>query len=405
MSKGPRRGVTAALAAAVTFGLVGVLPAQPALSSVAPLHFLFNVSCLSAANCMAVGQTAAALKGVTGTYSILAERWDGARWSVVPSQTPPGPLIVASLHAVSCVSATFCMAVGLYSEIGPDGPANEGLVETWDGHAWRIVDGPASAAALLDVRCLNSTDCNVVGDSTPVTGAKAGDVYDALAAGWDGANWAQQPITGIELKDTAITSIACARDRLCLALGATQVNTPSGGQEPVALRLTSGRWVALAAPPAAPPIEHPALSCSTLGLCMAAGVTSAHVPAIERWDGRGWSSVAAPRTPTGQVLSLDVVSCYSKAGCTAVGQSVGATRGTVRNQAASWNGHNWSVVPMVTPARTNQSELTGLACISAQYCEAVGWAQPNPTAADHLPSSVPEVETWNGTSWTSQATP
>ena len=297
------------------------------------------------------------------------------------------------------------MAVGLYSDMAPDGPANEGLVETWDGRTWRIIDSPGGAAALLDVRCLSSTDCIVVGDSTPINGAQVGDVYSALAARWDGSNWAQQPITGTGLNDTAVTGIACTEDGRCLALGTTEANTGWGSPVPLALKLESGRWVALAAPPTAPPIEHPALSCSAQGLCMAAGVTSAYVPGIERWDGRGWFLVPAPRSPTGQTVSLDLVSCYSKSSCTAVGQSQGATRDTVRNQAAAWNGSRWTVVPMVTPVSTNQSDFTGLACLSAVHCEAVGSTQPVPRGGDQVPSSVPEVEGWNGTSWTSQATP
>ena len=190
----------ALLTAAATFGLVGILPAQPALSSTARLHVLFNVSCLSSSDCMGVGQTVGPGRVVDGLlsdiYSILAERWDGARWSVVPSQTPPSPVTLTSLHAVSCVNTRFCMAVGLYSDMAPDGPANEGLVETWDGRTWRIIDSPGGAAALLDVRCLSSTDCIVVGDSTPINGAQVGDVYSALAADGTGPTGPNSPSPG-----------------------------------------------------------------------------------------------------------------------------------------------------------------------------------------------------------------
>lgn len=67
------------------------------------------VSCAAAASCLAVGQTAA---------GSLAELWDGSSWRGLPVPTDK-PML-----AVSCPSATMCMATAV------------GTVLKWDGTSW-----------------------------------------------------------------------------------------------------------------------------------------------------------------------------------------------------------------------------------------------------------------------------
>src|SRR5438128_757589 len=63
------------------------------------------VSCVSASYCIAVGSRFRGLVDHT-----LAERWDGATWSVLPTKTRGDRR--SGLTGVSCVSETFCVAVG-----------------------------------------------------------------------------------------------------------------------------------------------------------------------------------------------------------------------------------------------------------------------------------------------------
>ena len=68
--------------------------------------YMDAVSCVSAAACMAVGHYI----GGSGALRTLAESWDGARWSVVP--TPNRGRGGNALLAASCVLEGACMAVG-----------------------------------------------------------------------------------------------------------------------------------------------------------------------------------------------------------------------------------------------------------------------------------------------------
>lgn len=69
---------------------------------------LNGVSCLSRADCIAVGG------------GPLAERWDGMSWATQPVPGPAGKMAV--LAGVSCPSAHQCVAVGDY--VGPDNAAD-----------------------------------------------------------------------------------------------------------------------------------------------------------------------------------------------------------------------------------------------------------------------------------------
>ena len=63
-----------------------------------------SVSCVSASDCVAVGNTN------TGPGAALGMVWDGTEWSIVTS--PNASASFDMLFSVSCASATECVAVG-----------------------------------------------------------------------------------------------------------------------------------------------------------------------------------------------------------------------------------------------------------------------------------------------------
>ncbi len=69
------------------------------------------MSCTSGTSCTAVGSLSN-----TG----LAEHWDGTSWTVQPTPVPKhGTATYADLLGISCLSATYCTAVGLYNRGQP----------------------------------------------------------------------------------------------------------------------------------------------------------------------------------------------------------------------------------------------------------------------------------------------
>ncbi len=88
---------------------------------------LTDVACPSARFCVAIDAGGRAL------------RWNGHRWSA-PTSIGGGPV------AVSCASASSCLAVGKGSA-------------RWDGHRWHAVANPQHAWLLTGVDCVTATYC------------------------------------------------------------------------------------------------------------------------------------------------------------------------------------------------------------------------------------------------------
>jgi hypothetical protein len=103
---------------------------------------LFAATALSPSDVWVVGDQ----EGADGVFQTLAEHWNGATWTVVPTPDP-GPS-GNHLYAVDAVSPDNVWAAGQQLGEFPD----NGLVEHWDGHSWSVVPMPAAttASVMLD---------------------------------------------------------------------------------------------------------------------------------------------------------------------------------------------------------------------------------------------------------------
>jgi hypothetical protein len=152
---------------------------------------LWSVSCLAAAACLAAGDTGEN-GSPTGDAHALAERWDGRAWVIQRVPEPPGTAY-SSLKGISCSSPVACTAVGEAVLGLPAGTVT--LAERWNGKTWTIQHTPnpphsnfpgAATATLNAVSCPSATTCVAVGRSD--TGA--------LAELWNGTTWAIQHLPG-----------------------------------------------------------------------------------------------------------------------------------------------------------------------------------------------------------------
>ncbi len=159
-------------------------------------------------------------------------------------------------------------------------------------------------------------------------------------------------------------------------------------------------------------VQLDAVSCISANACLAVG--SSHNPAAalgegdtlsERWDGSRWTIQAtpAPGAVSGAGNSLADVSCVGSGVCFAVGSSSlsdGVENGT-SPLLERWNGRGWSLVQK--SSKNHVEALSGVSCVSAHACVAVGFV--NDTGSGALDGSVPVVERWNGRRWISGRAP
>jgi hypothetical protein len=342
---------------------------------------LSAVSCASATACVAVGGYDA--RDDEGTEpSTLAEHWDGEQWAV---QVMP-ELDLASLAAVSCTSATACTAVGT-SEV------NGLLAEHWDGEQWTVQATPEPGEGLTGIACTSATACSAVG--TNGLGA-------VLAEAWNGKTWSSQPIRN--RLGATLLAISCASVRTCATVG-SHVDE-ARDQLTLAERWNGASWAVQPTfsshAATAQPNSLAGLTCTSARACMAVGTFGglaspfAAVGALaEAWNGRRWA-IRRPRNPAGTLnVTLAGVSCTSARACTAVGGYVNSRSLEGLTLAERWNGRRWAIQFPRNPVPYSEhfNSLAGVSCVSATACTAVGSFTVQSEAARPL------AEHWNGRKW------
>jgi hypothetical protein len=340
------------------------------------------------------------------------------------TQTAPAPadLSDSALGPVSCVSASWCMALG-----AADNGENAGgtalldaasFAESWNGSGWAtsaIAPAPGGTAVMVGVSCTSPTFCLAVGavgqPPGPTPASPLGSVLAPharpLAELWNGTTWAVAPALHPAGKMYAdLSGVSCLSRRLCVAVGS---KGPVEGGNGVLVEVFDGtRWRIQATPRL--PHESGALdavSCVAADACTAVGSDDnepksaqegASDALVERWNGRRWSVQRSLYSrPRDGDITLTGVSCGSRSRCLAVGTL--AFNGGAKPRAEKWNGKRWVATPGLPP----WSALEGVSCTSPTGCVAVGQYQPS----YYPPASLTEplVERWDGDRWTKQAVP
>jgi hypothetical protein len=314
---------------------------------------LTSVSCASATSCMAVGTSDYGFDhlgiNLLGPIATFAERWDGSSWVVLP--TPPAGAN-PTLFSLSCVSATFCVAVGSTQTGGRQSVAGLGaggrnprpLLEVWNGSAWAARVTPISAArggALSGVSCVSTRFCMAVGSSGLI---------------WDGTSWRQIKLPAVKY-GTSLTATSCAAAGECTAVGWYNANRTGVAElRPLAARWHGGRWT----------VSRPA-------------------PERDRYRGRLYSNDTW----------LTGVSCPSRSSCLATGLALRTQNFYPQGGfAVRWNGSRWSTA---TAGIAHNSPLNGVSCVSANECFAAG--QYDPRTITSPTTQQPLLEHWTSNRW------
>jgi hypothetical protein len=213
--------------------------ATPSSPAVAPIPEMLGMSCVTATWCLAVGVNDA--QGLT-TASASSEVWNGTNWTLATTPVP-STATGSLLRSVSCAGVNFCTAVGQGTFAGP---LNQNLIETWSGTSWAITPSPDTSAAfsqeLSGVSCFSATTCSAVGQADAASGPSPA----TLALSWNGTAWSIAPNTPNDgTVQTQTTGVSCITDWACMASGWTEIggnNVPFAMSAPIAR--TGYRFVA-----------------------------------------------------------------------------------------------------------------------------------------------------------------
>jgi len=375
-------GRLAAAVAVAVLGLTGVVvTATPAAAASAPSAYpwevhttadvgttadnsLGAVSCVPGGYCTAVGHTNAGKVDQT-----LAELWNGTGWTIVPSQNM-SPTRDNDLYGDSCVTATFCVAVGA----GGVGPATQTLAELWNGTGWTIVPSPdtntVQPQSLYGVSCTSVTFCVAVGSSQSVAGPT-----DTLAELWNGTVWSIVPSPD---KGTGgfseLNGVSCLSTTWCTAVGDYFNGTVS---QTLAEAWNGTTWsvVSSSSPSTTVTSVFTSVSCLSPAGCTAVGYSAAnsgYQNLAQEWNGTSWAPLSIPETGPDDDDLLEAVSCGSPTSCTAVGSS-SPDGSAYANLVEQWDNGIWSIISTPPPSSaTNDGELLGVSCTGVWACTTVG---------------------------------
>ena len=192
--------------------------ASPTSPAPTPIPEASGISCVSATWCLAVGVNDVQ---VTATASPFSEVWNGTSWTLATTPTP-STATGSLLRSVSCAGVNFCTAVGQGTFAGP---LNQNLIETWSGTSWAITPSPDTSAALSQeltgVSCFSATTCSAVGQAAASTGPSPA----TLALSWNGTAWSIVPNTPNDgTTQTQTTGVSCITDWACVASGWAEIS-------------------------------------------------------------------------------------------------------------------------------------------------------------------------------------
>jgi hypothetical protein len=336
-----------------------------------PVNSLGAVSCPTATRCVAVGQTVG-VDGAPNGAAVVASSTGGASWS--DAVVPP---TVGFLSDVSCVDARRCVAVGQSGQAGSG--VGTIITSTNGGTTWIAQAVPAGAGDVTTVSCLADGRC--VALATSAVGAVV------LVSSGSGVLWSQDGVLPPGM--SGATAVSCTDDRHCWVTARTMPD-PDRVAGTVAFTVDGGaHWTPSPLPSGTGFLNGVACQSSTTAPtgtggpgvsgvdCVVVGTTSSTLDAVRTGRGVVLTSANGGGSWTSETVSafaaaLTDVSCTAPGSCVAVGASVaGLPEAGLSILTGNDTGTPTSVWKGAAVVGSPQA-LTSVSCVSTSACVAVG---------------------------------
>ena len=362
-----------------------------------PHAVIAAVSCPTATTCVAVGSYREAGGHLRGLLASLSKGTWSAALAPLPAGTSGGDNAGdSSLSVVNCPGRETCVAVGW--EAGANGDPH-GLLETSSAGTWTPTEAPvparvatSSAASLTAVSCASTRTCVAVGNYFDPQPSAQG-LIETYAAGHWTATQAPTPPNAASLPEVFLQTVNCPAADACVTVGSYD---DTGGNIPQLIEtLVHGGWTPTEVARAA----VLALSCPAAGSCVAVGTAYGRVGRlhglIETLSKGTWKARQAPlprNAAADRSPILDAVTCPVVGSCVAVGAYT-STRREQDGLIDALTGRRWRSITLPLPAAVD-AHHDALVCLTSASCVAVGSYLDTNGAALHA-----LVETLSGATW------
>jgi hypothetical protein len=271
------------------------------------------VTCISASDCWAVGQSSDTLDRARQD---LAMHWDGVSWSISSSSlVDTSQVAETALESVACASTSDCWSVGFAGVT--QGPRLVPWIQHWNGQAWASFPAPPDQYVqtadhiLYGVTCASASDCWAVGEQGTVPA-------QTLIDHWDGTSWSEVTSSNVSTDQVNILSaVTCVSTADCWAVGSSD-----NYNQALVERWNGTTWSIVPSPQTGSILN--AVACLSASDCWAAGPYYTPNPPAQtlliHWDGTSWTKASSPNTSAAQSNNLAGIACASSSDCWAVGQ-------------------------------------------------------------------------------------
>jgi hypothetical protein len=386
-------------------------------------------SCALTVNCLAVegsseliaSASGKSVSAATATGPLVdAARWNGSSWKGVGVALPAGTK-VADLNGLSCRGVNACLVAGDYATSTSDTAASHALALIYNGTSLKptpAVPLPQGTmnASLSGVSCVTMSYCVAIGQADGNSAAFGEDGELALIETWNGVKWTLHTVAETSgTSETEPTAVACATPAFCALTGEKISVSGSSSSPTVSFGLYFADWngktlttmKSAAAGSSADLVAPVSVSCATASTCGVTGLvadvgSSASTASVgsftEIWNGSAWQLASTPwPADTTEAIALGI-SCHAAHLCEAVGADstdpVTATDPSVDAVAVSYNGTTGMLQALTAPAQGDSDVFSGVSCLPWGTCVAVG-----DTGEDTATSPATMTGLWNGTAW------
>ncbi len=300
----------------------------------------------------------------------------GASWSdqTLAQQLNLGDL--AHVLTTSCVSSTFCVAGGTYTNAS----GAQAFVSLYDGSSWSVVSLGAALnlgglAQVNAVSCVSPTFCVAGGQYEDASGG-----YQAFVSRYNGVSWTDGELgAALNLGGSAqVNAVSCVSTTFCVAGG--QYTNGSGMSQALVSRYNGSSWTDVelgAALNLGGGAYLNAVSCVSSTFCVAGGeytdASGGYQALVSRYNGVSWTDGELGAALNGGGLAkVNAVSCVSPTFCVAGGQY---TDGSGMSQAlvSVFGGSSWSDQTLaLTLNLLGSAQVNAVSCASPSYCVAGG---------------------------------
>jgi hypothetical protein len=337
----------------------------------APQAALFGMSCPAPGTCLSVGRALTE----TGLKRPILESLTSGRWALAQLAMPAGATS-AGLYAISCPKAGSCVAVGRYvARSGAWLP----YVDVLDAGRWKPTAVPGKAGfinvGLFGVSCVSITWCVAVGAASmntspsPYCSVNCGEapVVEQLV----GTRWTEHtPPSPSQNTNPILSGVSCWAPEHCVAVGTYFDSGFNGNVE--TLVGTKWRWSGAGAPSGGAEASLDGVACVSATRCLLVGdfdetATTSQYPLVESGPATG---PFAPSAPTGTATAM-VAGAFGGIACRGATCLAAGTDGT-HAIVGELVGSTWSTEALALPLAYATETLHAVACPRTGNCQASG---------------------------------